>query len=1243
MNDINKKYFNNGFSEEIWNQNYRRGSELTVEDTWRRVASAVASVESSDDLKEKYTAEFYNILKDFQFIPGGRILANAGIASINTSLINCFVSDKPDYDVDSLDSILEILKCQAVTLKSEGGWGINFSFIRPRGSYIRGIGVRTPGAVKYMELFDKSSEIITEGPGNYDIQFKDFHPDEKVKIRKGAMMMILGIWHPDVIEFIKAKQTANKLTKANLSVYASDAFMDLISKIEDLKNNNADPDEINKLDKWDLIFPDTSYDKYKSEWDGDIDAWKSKGYPVNVYKTVKATYLWDLIMKSTYNRAEPGVLFLDRANETYCANYLGKEVRIEASNPCVAEGTLVNTPYGYKKVETLKVGDLISTLHPNGYEPINDIEVNKDCDLFEIKFSDGGTQKVTAAHQYFVQRQGSRSKFVEKIRVDSLKPGDYVMVEPIKLFDTSFNQLDFDKGLIMGILLGDGCYSNLDKYAIKIASNQDDVEYNNEVKSLFNKYGYTFRKDDPSKKSKSLSLFLTTESSNKLTLDFNLSKSLSINKYIPEDYINNYSKALGILNGLLATDGNINLSSNHPQFRIVTSSENMALSLRRLCLNLGMHAQISIDNTLNRGGYINGREIKANYPKYTINIASSHLKTACAICYNNINPSKRKRIHEVLYTSKLTGSSNCARILSITPCGKGTVYDLHCIESDSWITEGYVQRGCGEQMLYKAGACNLGSINLTKFVDLNREDLFDFDKFKTVIRSGVRFLDNVIEIANMPLDCYNTTAQNLRRIGLGLTGIGSTLMMVGIPYASDKAVEFLSKILNVYNYEAIVASMKLAKEKGAFKKCNIIKHTENLLNVFRHLSAEQKDSIVQQMRDCGGIRNSALFSIQPTGNTGCLANNISGGVEPVFQLSYTRVVNVPVIPEFLQDKVPAFWENDFSENNYFKRKVNAGTDYLEYETADGVYQIYKDRGLCFKQPIFDFAYKFVLDNNLESKYSKDVFLTATKLSVSDHLKIFQLVSEHLDSACSKTINIPNNYPYEDFKSIYLKAYLGKAIKGVTTYREGTMNAVLLSDNVNTSDKDIKIAKTNAPKRPKELPCELHLLTINKNPYYAIVGLLNNDPYEIFVGANEEDLFDEQTKEYIGRRIIFSKSLLGKSSTLTRVSRGVYLFKCGDFQYSIVRKNENEANSIITLVSRIMSTALRHGADIKYIVDQCDKTEGSFLSAAKIFSRTLKKYIKDKSSSEELCPNCKNVLVKKEGCKTCPNCGWSACG
>ena len=166
---------------------------------------------------------------------------------------------------------------------------------------------------------------------------------------------------------------------------------------------------------------------------------------------------------------------------------------------------------------------------------------------------------------------------------------------------------------------------------------------------------------------------------------------------------------------------------------------------------------------------------------------------------------------------------------------------------------------------------------------------------------------------------------------------------------------------------------------------------------------------------------------------------------------------------------------------------------------------------------------------------------------------------------------------------------------------------------------------------------------NKNPYSAIVGLLNNDPYEIFVGANEEDLFDEQTKEYIGRRIIFSKSLLGKSSTLTRVSRGVYLFKCGDFQYSIVRKNENEANSIITLVSRIMSTALRHGADIKYIVDQCDKTEGSFLSAAKIFSRTLKKYIKDKSSSEELCPNCKNVLVKKEGCKTCPNCGWSACG
>ena len=127
MNKI--EYFTNDFSKDIWIQNYKQKNENSISDTWKRVAKSVASVESTEDYRIKWEQEFYNILENFKFIPGGRILANAGSNVKNISLINCFTSPKPNYDIDSIEGIMEILKNQVLTLKSEGGWGINFSFI----------------------------------------------------------------------------------------------------------------------------------------------------------------------------------------------------------------------------------------------------------------------------------------------------------------------------------------------------------------------------------------------------------------------------------------------------------------------------------------------------------------------------------------------------------------------------------------------------------------------------------------------------------------------------------------------------------------------------------------------------------------------------------------------------------------------------------------------------------------------------------------------------------------------------------------------------------------------------------------------------------------------------------------------------------------------------------------------------------------------------------------------------------
>lgn len=867
----NKEFFTNDFSYEVWDTTYRASNEKTIKDTWKRVASAIAAVETTDKQKE-WETKFFELLKDFKFIPGGRILANAG-RSVNATLINCFVSPRPDRDIDSLEGIMKILTDQAKTLKSEGGWGLNFSFIRPRGSYIKGIGVRTPGAVKYMELFDKSSEIITEGPGIYELEFEDKHTEEKKKIRKGAMMSMLSIYHPDIEEFIKAKQNSGHLTKMNMSVAMCNKFMDIISNIDDLIKTGSTQKEIDAIDKWQLIFPDTNFEKYKSEWDGNFELWLSKGYPVNVYKTVKATELWNLIMSSTYNRAEPGIMFIDRANKTFAANYING-LYIDCTNPC------------------------------------------------------------------------------------------------------------------------------------------------------------------------------------------------------------------------------------------------------------------------------------------------------------------------------------------------------------------------GEQALPKSGCCNLGSINLTQYI---REGEFKIESFKQDISTAVRFLDNVLDIANLPLDSYNQFAKSYRRIGLGIMGLGSSLMMLGIRYGSKESIEWIHNILNIYNEVAIKTSIDLGKEKGSYKGFNSKNHVQHILNFYPNMRKDTKLELTKYLVSQNAIRHTALFSIQPTGNTGCLANNVSGGVEPVFSLGYIRTANVPVIPEHIKDKCPNFWEGNLKPNEFFNLSGTDKDPYLEYtDEFNETYIITKDRGLCKRQPINDYARDYLVDEQA------DYVVLANDLTVDEHLVVLEACAKHVDSAISKTINIKQDYPFEDFKDIYLKAYKGGYIKGVTTYRDGSMLGVL---STNSNKKDCPcIKKTNAVKRPKTLDCKLHLLNIKGISYYVIISLLDGDPYEVFMGENSEVIIDEEDGEVIGTKIIFKNSMNNTSAKLVKKANKQYVFTCPGFEYTISRKNESDDKATITGYSRILSCALRHGTPIQYLVEQMEKTEGSFAAPLKVLTRVLKKYIKDGTEvTGEVCPECNSKLVRKEGCKSCLSCGWSACG
>ncbi len=268
--------------------------ESSPEEMWRRVARGIARVEKKAD-RAQWEEKFYNVMEGFKFLPGGRILAGAG-TGFDVTYFNCFVIPNPP---DSRGGIMQNLTQMIEIMAHGGGVGLNLSGLRPRGARVKKVNGFSSGPMNWAELYSLATKDIVQQGGS----------------RRGALMLMIHDWHPDVEEFITVKQDLNKINGANLSVCVSDDFMEAVKKDAD----------------WDLAYPDLDDPKYDKEWDGDIHDWKKRGGKVRVYKTVKAAVLWDLICQAAWRSAEPGLHFLDRSNKRSNTWYFEK---LLATNPC---------------------------------------------------------------------------------------------------------------------------------------------------------------------------------------------------------------------------------------------------------------------------------------------------------------------------------------------------------------------------------------------------------------------------------------------------------------------------------------------------------------------------------------------------------------------------------------------------------------------------------------------------------------------------------------------------------------------------------------------------------------------------------------------------------------------------------------------------------------------------------------------------------------------------------------------
>jgi ribonucleoside-diphosphate reductase alpha chain len=298
---------------------------------------------------------------------------------------------------------------------------------------------------------------------------------------------------------------------------------------------------------------------------------------------------------------------------------------------------------------------------------------------------------------------------------------------------------------------------------------------------------------------------------------------------------------------------------------------------------------------------------------------------------------------------------------------------------------------CAEQPLPPYGCCCLGSIDMTRMVKnpFSKHAGFDYEPFKLLVRVAVRMLDNVLDVTAWPLPEQQQEAKNKRRVGLGFTGLGDALVMLGLRYDTDEARTFAADITRIMRDEAYLASIDLSIERGKFP----------LLDCDKYLAAPRfasrlPDEIKDKIRK-HGLRNSHLLSIAPTGTISlAFADNASNGIEPAFSWFYTRK----------------------------KRMMDGSTK--DYPVEDHAWRVFKQQGGDVKK-------------------LPPAFVTALEISAIDHMKMVAAVAPFIDTSISKTVNVPADYPYEDFKDLYTEAWKA-GLKGLATYRPNSVLGSVLS-------------------------------------------------------------------------------------------------------------------------------------------------------------------------------------------------------
>lgn len=1139
-----------------------------------RVARGIADSEATPELRELWAERFRWVLDDFKFVPAGRILAAAGTDQALT-FFNCYVIPSPQ---DSRGGIIETLRQMTEIMSRGGGVGINISSLRPRHSYVLGVNGRSSGSVSWGALYSFVTGLIEQGGS-----------------RRGALMLILNDWHPDVFDFISSKRTAGQITNANISVGVSDKLMEAI------KND----------DDWDLVFPDPQHPNYDEEWDGVLETWVAKGYPVIHYRTVKAREIWDAIIESAWSSAEPGVWFRERANKM-SNSYYYEAGNLIATNPCVTGDTLIYTDSGLRRARELfdeetqlqvaidsRFGQLTALT------PASRVFFTGVKPVYRLETQEGYTLRATADHRVMTT-QGWKA-------LSDLKTGDRLHILNQKGGFGVEGSLEL--GRVLGWIIGDG---TLKREGAVLSFFGDEKR---ELAPMFAEYVNTLVEPLTAKNRAypvaPVMIDARDEARVSSTRLHQIAEQYGLVEQkhrVPEAvFVGNESMQQGFLQSLFTADGSFQDGGEKgASIRLAANSAELLEGVQQLLLNFGIASRIYRNRR--PAGYRmmpdSNRQPKEYWceAQHELAITKRNMVTfAHEIGF--LMDYKQDKLNAYITRGKRgTYAENfTARVKSVLEDGFEEVFDLTEPLTHSFVANGIVVHNCGEQSLSGWAVCNLGAINLSKFYDEDNHDVL-WDDLDKAVRYSTRFLDNVIDSTLYFFDENKAQQMSERRVGLNNMGLAELMIRLGIRYGSEESVAFIDRLYSFIARASYETSIELAQEKGSFPMFDGEKFVQS------GFMQTMPEDIREQVRE-KGIRNVTLLTQAPTGTTGTMVNT-STGIEPFFSWVYYRKSRLGLHEE----QVPI-------AKDWFAAHPDE-TELPEY------------------------------------------FVTAMDLSPEEHVQVQAAIQRWVDSSISKTANLPNSYTLEETRKLYEYMYeLG--CKGGTVYRDGSRDEQVLMLKGDERAEGEKKAETPAPVEqapavtqvvtPHHVyprPQKLQGVTMTvKTPYGTAYITMNSDehgyPFELFITAPGKAGSDLQADaEGLGRMISLQLRTTAPQNRLQMLKLVIDQLQ-GIGGSRSVGLGPNRVTSLPDAVAgalmnhyfppnRPQQMALPQveflpPAPVTVVAPTSDHSHDEF--AANNGVANTNGYIR----GAEMCPSCGTIsLLRIEGCKKCDVCGYSEC-